>query len=129
MYWVNPLLTLREETESAVANASAHLKQSGMHVVRSFDLQSACASPPGFICPHHGENPCNCQMVVLLIYDGERGPVCMVAHGYNGRTQFGFSVSPGQNTDPGMEKRIATALRQIGRKRGAGIVIKQAKGQ
>lgn len=41
----------------------------------SFDLPSVLTTPTGCICPHHGTDPCDCQMVVMLVYGTAPGLV------------------------------------------------------
>jgi hypothetical protein len=44
------------------------LKVAGFRAVRTFELRSACV-PVRIRCPHHGQGPCDCQLIVLLVYD------------------------------------------------------------
>ena len=110
MNWVNPLLDLNEDCETAVANVTARLIGSGLRVVRSFDLQSACASSPSQACPHHGQGPCDCQLVILMVYDTGGQPDSLVLHTCDGQTQVGLAAIPGRINIAGLEKRIRAAL-------------------
>ena len=110
MNWVNPLLDLNEDCETAVANVTARLSDSGLRVVRSFDLQSACVSYPSQTCPHHGQGSCDCQLVILMVYDTEGQPDSLVLHTCDGQTQVSLAAIPGRINIAGLEKRIRAAL-------------------
>lgn len=47
----------------------AALQRQGLHVITTFDFQLARAPHVECSCPHHGTETCNCQYVVLLIYE------------------------------------------------------------
>ncbi len=110
MNWVSPLLDLREDCENAVASVTALLTSSGLRVVRSFDLQSACASHSSRVCPHHGQRDCDCQLVVLMIYGSQEQPGSLVLHSSDGQTRVGLAAMPDQTDAPKLEKRIRAAL-------------------
>lgn len=66
----------------------------GLHVNRSFDLQSACASHHS-PCPHHGTIPCSCQVVVLMLYDWEGKQYGLTIHGSEGQSEVAI-IKAGQ---------------------------------
>lgn len=70
-----------------------------MSILRTFDLRTAQFSQADCSCPHHGTEQCDCQMIVLLVYAGDRGPVSLVAHGYEGKTWFSIVDTPQQHAD------------------------------
>ena len=105
-----PLLTLAQSHEEAISDVTLNLRSNGLQVVRSFDLQSACASYPGQLCPHHQEEVCDCQLVVLLIYGGVSQPVSLIAHSNDGITQIGLGQFPDGRPNPLLESRVTEVL-------------------
>jgi hypothetical protein len=105
-----PLLTLAQSHEDAISDVTLSLRSNGLQVVRSFDLQSACASYPGQLCPHHHEDVCDCQLVVLLIYGEVSQPVSLIAHSNDGVTQIGLEHFPDERPNPFLESRITAVL-------------------
>ena len=92
--------------QECIQSLTAHLKAQGLQVEHSFDLQSARRAHPECGCPHHGQDACNCQMVVLLVYgEGER-PVSIVIHGDNQGTDFILEKTPGTVTNSHLESLI-----------------------
>ncbi len=112
MFNFSPLLTLAQSHEGALTDVTSRLQSNGLKVVRSFDLQSACAAYPGALCPHHGEEVCDCQLVVLLIYGDAAHPVSLIAHSNDGLTQFGLGQFPDEDPNAHLESRICDALYQ-----------------
>ena len=51
----NYLSTLYLDCETVITQLDEQLSSRGVRVVRSFDLQSACASSPDQTCPHHAQ--------------------------------------------------------------------------
>ncbi len=105
-----PLLTLAQSHEDALSDVTLSLQSNGLQVVRSFDLQSACASYPGQLCPHHHEDVCDCQLVVLLIYGGVSQPISLIAHSNDGITQIGLGQFPNERPNPILESRVTAVL-------------------
>lgn len=110
MNQINSLLTMPMKCDSAVTLVSHVMTADGMRVVRSFDLQTACAAFSNNICPSHGENPCDCQMVVLLVYDEGSKPLSIVMHGHDRRTQLGLSEDWSQAPNEDLEQRVRALL-------------------
>ncbi len=66
------------------------LREVGLDVSRSFDLQSAreaLVEPESCPCPYHGTSQCTCQYVVLQVSRGGGIPFTVVAHGYGEKTE------------------------------------------
>jgi len=95
------LMKFDMDCEAVIVQIRRHLAGLGVRVVRSFDLQSACASYPDLICPHHGDAPCDCQLVVLLAYGKEGPPASLVLHSHRGQTEIDLVESPDHK--PGRE--------------------------
>ncbi len=102
------------DCQIAAAMITHRLELLGLHILRSFDLSTAaCVPRPDVPCPHHGTVPCNCQLVVLLVY-GEGGPpASLVAHGYDGRTWFSFVDDPSQPGDAMIQDLIRRAFEDL----------------
>jgi hypothetical protein len=110
MFNFTPILTLAQSHEGALLDVTSRLRSDRLKVVRSFDLQSACATSPGQLCPHHREEACDCQLVVLLVYADDGAPVSLIAHSNDGLTQFGLGIFPDEKPNPALESRITNAL-------------------
>lgn len=54
------LLDFPLKGNSAAVFIAHLLRNAGLFVARSFELNSACGSMTNNICPHSGEAPCNC---------------------------------------------------------------------
>ena len=93
--------------ERATNWVRSRLEQTGLHTYRSFDLQSARLGADDCVCPHHGTDACDCQLVVLLVYqDQQNAPATVVLHGHQGQT----SVKLAEVASPEMELVITRAL-------------------
>lgn len=105
-----PFLILPADSQTAVSQAAQALQANGYSVLPSFDLRVARAAHRYCACPYHGTGQCDCQLVVMLVYDQAEAPVSLVAHTSNGETLFEFVDSPQQPADPGLLHRVQTAL-------------------
>ena len=112
----SPFLILEQSCDVAIDWFVRQISNTGLQVIRTFDLQAARHDQAGCPCPHHGTEQCDCQMVVLLVYGSrghklsERQPVSIVAHGYNGQTWFLVVDTPQQRPDPSIEAAIRLAF-------------------
>ncbi len=110
----SPFLQLPWVCDQAVRWLEAHLVEAGMRVIRSFDLRSARVAEAGCPCPYHGTAQCDCQMVVLLVYLGNRGPVSIIAHGQGQQTWLVVVDTAEQPADPflvaALNQAVDTAL-------------------
>ncbi len=106
----SPFLYLELSCDEAIEWVRGQLVNINLKVVRTFDLQIARHANDSCPCPHHGTDQCDCQMVVLLVYDNNRNPISIVAHGYNGQTWFSVVDTPQQRADPYLESAIQRAL-------------------
>lgn len=113
--------TVDLDCQIAAASVTNRLEQFGLRVLRSFDLRTAACGPSsGDPCPHHGARPCNCQMVVLLVYGQAGPPLSLVAHGYDHQTGFYLANDPAPSDAPTTEL-IRRALEDLSRRaRSAG---------
>jgi len=106
-----PFLTLDQTCEQVQSWVNQKLVGAGFRVVQTFDLQAARLAHPECPCPHHGTNDCNCQMIVLLIYQKKDDPVTLVVHGQDGRTWLSLTSPAGQRANQHAETAIRRALR------------------
>lgn len=109
----NCLLTLQSDCETVITEIKKRLSGRGYTVMRSFDLKSACASYPDLICPHHGEPPCDCQLVVLLVYENETSPVSLVIHSHRGQTEVTKVTFPDTQSDPELNASIRSTMENM----------------
>jgi hypothetical protein len=105
-----PLIVRDQACADAINWAIQELTGTGLHTLRTFDLQAAQYVNIDCLCPYHGTGPCDCQMIVLLVYQGSRHPVSLVAHGYDERTWLYLVDTPQQRADPQLEATIRQAL-------------------
>lgn len=103
------ILDLPFDCETSVAYSVHQLINAGLHVSRSFELDSACGSLMTGICFHDPNSPCMCQMVILQVLEAELEPVSIIFHSYNGETEV-FLDSEENRTEPGVKGRITQAL-------------------
>ena len=106
----SPFLILEQPCDSAIDWVVRQISRAGLQVVRTFNLYVARHTHGICPCPYHGTNQCDCQLVVLLVYESGRQPVSIVAHGYNAQTWFSVVDTPQQRADPGLEAAIRLAL-------------------
>ena len=85
---IESFLTVEGSCEEAVTWVIRQAINTGLLIVRTFDLKVALHDHADCPCPHHGTELCDCQMVVLLVYGEARHPVTLVAHCYEGKTRF-----------------------------------------
>ncbi len=105
-----PLLKVNKACDDSVLWATHRLEEAGFQAVRTFDLQVARLARFDCLCPHHGMENCDCQMIVLLVYKGKRGPITMLVHGYDQTSWFYLVNTPQQPVEPRLEKTIQEVL-------------------
>ena len=107
----NDLLAVAIDCQIAAATVTRRMEELGLHVVRSFDLSTAaCVARPDLPCPHHGNVPCTCQLVVLLVYGKEGPPVSLIAHGYDNQTWFYVVDDPRRPADASTDALVRYAF-------------------
>lgn len=105
-----PFLGLKKDCSEAIQWISGHLKGSGLQVVQTFDLHATRLDHSLCSCAHHGTEQCDCQMVVLLVYENGFPPTSVVAHGHDGQTWFMLGDAPQENIYTSLEAAIQYAL-------------------
>ena len=112
MYPSTILLSVPTDGPALLAQALPALQKQGWQVVQSFDLQTARQAHAGCACPHHGTNQCNCQLAVFLIYGAASGPLTLIAHGRDGRTELSLVDDPNSLVDLRLLNRIRQVFKQ-----------------
>ena len=105
------VLSIQRSCDEVAARLAQTLAQNGLGVNRSFDLHSARATHTNCTCPHHGTALCDCQLVVLLVYEQNNGPVTLLVHGRDGQTSVSLA-DDGPSTAEG-EQLEATILKAL----------------
>jgi hypothetical protein len=104
------LAVLPEDTNQVVDLLSQELPKSEIQITRSFDLQATRAVHAGCTCPHHGTEQCTCQLIVLLVYEGQNPPLTLVLEGRDGQTWVSLAMTPGEKVLPHTLDLIQTTL-------------------
>jgi hypothetical protein len=106
----DPFLMLDRPCKDAVDWAIKQVSHAGLSVMCTFDLQTARHPQAGYLCPQHGMEPCDCQMVVLLIYRSEPKPLTMIVHGSGQKSWFSIVNTPQQRAEPNLKAFICHLL-------------------
>lgn len=103
--------------DTAAQAVTAALHRRGFRVVRTFDLQSAFVTYPGYEaiqeaddCPYHGTNPCSCQFIMLLVYGNAPEPVVITLSGTEAQAQLQIVQDMTKRTDPRLVGQVMTVL-------------------
>ena len=103
-------LILEQPYADAIAWVCQQIDRAGLRAVRTFDLQDARQAHAPCLCPRHGVEQCDCQMVVLLIYEDKHEPISLVAQGHDGYTWFSLVDTAQQHADPRLERFVRRAV-------------------
>ena len=106
----SPFVIFNKNCDEAVPWAVHKLESAGFQAMRTFDLQAARHAHLDCACPHHGTAECNCQMVVLLVYQANNPPASLLIHGSDETSSFFLVNTPQQSISPTMERNIQDAL-------------------
>ena len=107
---MNDTILFNSDNETAIQTVTAILNQEGYRVVRNFDLRSALAAQPDYVCPCHGTKPCTCQFMVLLVYREAVGPVVFMVHSHDTETCLRINDDPMVSPDPDLVMQVSAAL-------------------
>ena len=105
-----PLSKLNSTGDEVVTRVKHALEDTGLRVMRSFDSQLTRIAVTQATCPHHGTAACDCQIVILLVYDEDSQPATLLAHGQDGETWISLIIAPGQRPNTHLEKKIKQAI-------------------
>jgi hypothetical protein len=89
------------------------LESAGCRALETFDLQLARSSGADCGCPHHGAAPCDCQLVVLVIYGESTAPISLMLHGTDGRTWITLPDSSGSGSALNVAATIRSAIHSL----------------
>ena len=103
-------LVLGRPCEEVASRAVKLLNTVGFRVVQSFDLRAARSLIPDCACPHHGTVACDCQYIVLLVYDRNYPPLTLVIHGHDGYSWLVLADSPSEAGDPRFPESVIQML-------------------
>ena len=106
----SPFLILKQPWGEAIDWIIQQISSAGLDVVRTFDLQVARHEHASCTCPIHGATDCDCQMIVLLVYDNTRQPLTLVCHGQDAQTWLSLIDAPQQPAAPRLEEAVFQAL-------------------
>ena len=98
----------------AVERVTNRLSADGLRVMPSFDLQVARSAHVDCTCPHHGKKECDCQLLVLLVYEDQGPPLTLVAHSKDSKTHFALVDPPDGLREQAIKSKILGALAFVG---------------
>ena len=104
------LNTFTTSHEEAISWINQQLIALGLIVKPSFDLKTAKSAHSDCTCPHHGTRHCDCQIVVLLVYGENEGPISLVVHSQDGRTYLSMTGTSGSGVDNVLAGKIFHTL-------------------
>lgn len=107
---LTPFMVLDKDCDGVLVQVWDQLGRAGLQMVKTFDLRVARLAHPDSPCPFHETDICDCQMVVLLLYDGLHSPVTLVIHGMGGRSWLSLVSGSGQGVNPPVELAIRHML-------------------
>ena len=90
-----PFLIIEQNCDTALRRVNQQLTGAGFRTVQTFNLNEARAGSRPCLCPHHGTEQCDCQMVVLLVYGSTNDPETLILHGSDGKTWLSFAHTMG----------------------------------
>lgn len=105
-----PFLVCDQPCDQVLTLVNEQLKRAGFRVLQTFDLQVARLTHPDSPCPHHGATDCNCQIIVLLLYQKKIGPVTLVVHGQDGKTWISLAIPINGHGNQRLEAAIQRSL-------------------
>jgi hypothetical protein len=82
----SPFLIIERTCDAALQWANQQLLRAGLRTMQTFNLSAARAGAHDCLCPYHGTEQCDCQMVILLVYGSNDGPETLILHGNEGKT-------------------------------------------
>jgi hypothetical protein len=105
-----PLLKLNCIGDEAISSLIDILNESGLQTLVSFDSHQLRESASPAACPYHGISGCDCQVAIILVYDDDKVPEALLAHGQDGETWISLPTTWGQRPPVQLEKKIIKAL-------------------
>lgn len=108
---LTPFLVIDQTCEQVQAWVNQQLANADLRVVQTFDLQVARLAHPDCSCPNHGTDECNCQLIILLIYQRKGDPAALVIHGQEGKSWLSLVAQSERHTKRRLETAIQRALK------------------
>lgn len=108
-----PFITFEKSAEETILRTMQQLEKAGFQVTRTFDLQQTKSAHPDCPCPHHGNDACDCQMSVLLIYRKGQPPASLLLHSFQGTTWLYLVDTPEQPVSNELRSSIRGILIQL----------------
>jgi hypothetical protein len=106
---ISPFLTLEQPCEKVVQWANEQLTRTGLCSLQTFNLNTALSGSSNCVCPDHGTNKCDCQMVILFVYEQSGEPVTLILHGNGGQTWLSFAETPTAKPN----SRLVNSIQQL----------------
>ncbi len=107
---LSPFLSIEASCDQALPLTRDLLSRAGLSAVQTFNLNTARLGSPLCDCPNHGTEACDCQMIVLLIYDESVEPATLVLHGNDGMTWITIVDATPQTVDTRLVSKIQHSL-------------------
>ena len=107
---LTPYSSLAQPISEVLRKTMQKLRDVGLQVDQTFDLQVARSHHSGCLCPSHGTDLCSCQMVVLLVHCEGKGPVTLILHGSDGQTNLSIIDPSGEQQNIGLSAMVRGAL-------------------
>jgi len=107
---ISPFLSVHRPCDETLRWLKRRFSRSGLRLLQTFDLHDARLASTDCPCPHHGSTDCDCQMLVLLIYNETAAPATLVLHSNEGRTWISLVNTPSQHAEPSIRAAIEAAL-------------------
>ena len=104
------LLTFNMNSEDAVKFILDRLQRAGLHVIQSFDLRETSTDENDCHCAVHKNSLCDCQLVVLLVYDLNTRPATLIVQGNRLKTYLSLVEMPDQIVDEDVKKKLFDML-------------------
>ena len=106
----SPFLTLDCSCKETLDWLKKRLAAVPLRVMQTFDLHDARQAFEGCACPHHGTAQCDCQMVILLVYDSAPEPATLILHGNEKKTWISLADRLSQPANVNLVMSIERAL-------------------
>lgn len=106
----SPFLSVEQTCDKVLQWISEQFARAGLHTVQTFDLHTVRAGIGDCLCQDHGTSQCDCQMVILFVYEQAGEPVTLVLHGNHGQTWLSFAETPKAGFNTALAKSIQQQL-------------------
>ena len=110
MYTLSHTYSCHGTCDQFVKRIKDQLSQVGLRTLQTFALNTARQARTPHLCPSHGWNDCDCELVVLLVYGCLHEPVTLIVYGNDGQTWLSLSEDTLLRVDPILCNSIERAL-------------------